>query len=135
MSEQDAQLKIITDGYHRLQSGDLPGFITTLPPETAWHLVRPLQEHVINGRDRIGAYLAEAAMASPEDSDIRLDATASVGDLVFAIHTEGAGTRREHRHLLLFEFENGAIARTWELTLGGSENRHGVSTNMIPSTG
>jgi SnoaL-like domain len=133
MTNEETQAKVIVDGYRQLQDGDLAGYITTLAPDTAWHLVRPLQEHVISGRDRIGAYLAEAASASPEDSDIQLDAMATSGKYVFAIHTEGAGTRREHRHLLLFEFENGAMARTWELTLGGPENQHGVSTNMIPT--
>eukprot|EP00439_Symbiodinium_sp_Y106_P087679 s1_g215.t1 len=135
MTEANQQLTYVKTGYEKLQAGDLGAYLEMLPEKTSWHLVRPLQEHTVVGRDKIGAYLTEAALASPEDSDIRLDGLASDGNFAFAVHTEGAGTRREHRHVLFFEFEGGEISHTWELTLGGPENQHGVSTNMIPSDG
>jgi len=104
--------------YAAITAGDLQAMQAMVADDVAFHIIRPQPAVDLTGKPEMFAYVAEAASTSPGASDVALERLGSDGDWAMCVHVEAAGTDNEHRHVMIFRWEDATIAEIWELTLG-----------------
>jgi len=121
--------------YARIEAHEDAAGMELFSDDIQFNVIRSLPVNRIQGKQDAGKYIAQTLGWTPLDGDMKLEHLAASGDVVFSIHVEAAGTPREHRHVMVWRFDNGKIVEINELTLGDPPSLQGVDIEALEKLG